>query len=94
MVAGADTVVDPGAVVVEALHTPVANAAVPRTLCPDYLAVRAKQYRVEIFQHGLILIIRCFYFFTKKETLSGFFKYPGSLAALSVKKKTVKMSIM
>jgi len=49
VVVDADAVVDPGAVVVEPLHTPVADIAVARPLRPDHLALWAQMVRIESF---------------------------------------------
>ena len=51
MVTDANTIVDPGTVMVEPLYTLVANAAVSGPICPDDLAIRTEQHRVKLLQH-------------------------------------------
>ena len=51
MVMEAYAVVDPGAVVIEAFDTPIADRAVPRPIGPYYLTVRAEENRVEVLHH-------------------------------------------
>ena len=48
----ADAIVDPGAVVIEPLHAPVANAAVARTVRPHDFTVGAEKHWVKYFHHG------------------------------------------
>ena len=47
----AHAVVDPGAMVIEALHALVANTAVSGSIGADYLAVGAQQNWIEILKH-------------------------------------------
>jgi hypothetical protein len=42
VIVDANAVVDPRAVVIEAFNTLVADTAVPRSLRPDYLTIRAQ----------------------------------------------------
>jgi hypothetical protein len=51
MVAKADTVVNPWAVVVEPFNTSVANTAVARPVSPYYFTIRAEKNCVELFHH-------------------------------------------
>ena len=51
VVVEADAVVDPGTVVVEALDTPVADAAVARPVGADHFAVGAQQHWVKNLHH-------------------------------------------
>ena len=44
-------VVNPGAVVVKAFHTPIADRAVARPVSPYYFTVGTEQDRVEVLQH-------------------------------------------
>ncbi len=53
VVLGAHAVVHPGAVVVEALHAPVADRAVSGTGGADHFAVGAEEHWVEGLQHFL-----------------------------------------
>ena len=47
MVANTDTVVDPGAVMVESFHTLVADSTVTRSRSANTLAVRAERSTIE-----------------------------------------------
>lgn len=47
MVVDTNAIVDPGAMMVEALHTDVANSAVAGTGCADDLAIRTEISRRE-----------------------------------------------
>ena len=51
MVADADAIIEPGAVVVPALNTPVANATVLRAWRRQHFAPRANVVRVELLYH-------------------------------------------
>lgn len=51
VVLGSHAVVHPGAVMVEALHTLIADAAVPRAVSADDLTVGTQQHWVEVFKH-------------------------------------------
>ena len=51
MVVDADTVIDPRAVMVKALDTPLANAAVAGAVRAHNLTVSAKQNGIEDFHH-------------------------------------------
>jgi hypothetical protein len=53
MIADSNTIIDPGAVMIEAFHTLIADAAMARPLSSYDLTVRAKQYRVKVFKHRL-----------------------------------------
>ena len=52
MVLEADTIVDPGAVMVEALDTLATDRAMPAAARADCLAVRAQLRRVNAQKHG------------------------------------------
>ena len=51
MVADANTVVDPRTVVIEALDTLVADAAMTGPICSYYFTVGTEQDGIELFQH-------------------------------------------
>jgi len=51
MVVSADTVIDPGAVVIESFHTAIAHAAMTGFIGPNHFAIRAKQDRVEFLKY-------------------------------------------
>jgi len=53
MVIDAYAVVDPWTMVVKAFNTLIADAAVPRTLCSNDLAIWTQQNWVEVLHHGL-----------------------------------------
>lgn len=50
MVADANTVVDPGAMMVESLNTDIADGTMPGSRGPDDLAVGAQVSRVELLE--------------------------------------------
>ena len=52
VVANANTVVDPGTVVVEAVNTPVANVAVATSIGSDYFALRTEAIGFELFEQS------------------------------------------
>ena len=56
MVASADTLVDPGAVVVKSLHTAVANCTVPRPRSSQALALSAHVSRAHLFKQGQVVV--------------------------------------
>ena len=49
MVASAHTVIDPWAMMVKPLYTPIANVAMTTSLCPKHLTLWTDQIRVELF---------------------------------------------
>ena len=51
MIAHADTIIDPGAVMVVALHTAIADRAMPAATCTDSLAVGTKLCTVYVVEH-------------------------------------------
>ena len=58
VVADADTVVDPGAMMIESFHTFVANTAMSGSGSSDNLTVGAKKDWVKVLQHVLEIKIR------------------------------------
>ena len=51
MIAQSHTIVHPRAVMVKSLHTPVANAAVARSVCPDNFTISTKKDWIKDFHH-------------------------------------------
>ena len=51
MIIQADAVINPGTVVVEALHTLIAYAAMTRTICANDFTVCAEEHWVEYLHH-------------------------------------------
>lgn len=61
VVLGSHAVVDPRAMVVKALNALIADAAVPRPISSDHLAIGAKEHGVEILKHideGYFIVAR------------------------------------
>jgi hypothetical protein len=53
VVANANTVIDPGTMMIEAFNTLIADAAMTRPLSSNDLTIWAKQDRIKIFKHSL-----------------------------------------
>jgi hypothetical protein len=53
MVSDTHTIIDPWTVMVKALNTSPAKGTMPRTICPDDLAVRTQKDWIKDFHHGL-----------------------------------------
>ena len=53
MIANSNAIIDPWAVVIEAFHTLITDAAMARPLSSYDLTIGAQQNWVKIFEHGL-----------------------------------------